>query len=117
MQLRGKERIVLHTGTCDGAADVCFSGEFFSSYAVRGCINAFFVGVCVCKCVYPHLADRLSESGTALRINTDTLSAQEHTHTHVHTPFLRPLSHLSVDRVFSSSVGFLSSQADGEHSE
>lgn len=104
-----------------------FSGEFYSSYAVRGCIHAFFVGVCVCKCVYPHLTDRLSESGTALRINTDTLSAKEHTHTythirahtytHVHTLFLRPLSHLSVDRVFSSSVGFLSSQADGEHSE
>ena len=48
MQLRGKERRVLHTGTCDGAADVGFSGEFYSSYAVRGCINACFGGgLCV----------------------------------------------------------------------
>ncbi len=40
--------------------------------------------VCVCKCVYPHLTNLLPESGAALRINTDTLSA--HTQ-HTYTPF------------------------------
>lgn len=70
------------------------------------------------RCVYPHVTDLLSESGAALRINTDTLSAHTpRTQTHARALFLRWLSHLSVDRVFSSSVGAPSSRADGENSE
>lgn len=86
------------------ACNVLAPFSFFS-------FSGWFFGVCV-SCVYPRLTG-LSESGAPLRIDTDTLSA--HTwYTHTHS---RPLPHLSADRVFSSSVGSPSSQADGEHTE
>lgn len=67
---------------------VTFGERIQSKLRGPPCINAllFVVGSCVCvcarKCAYPHLTDPLSESGAALRINTDTLSAQAHTRTH-----------------------------------
>ncbi len=56
MQLCGKEREVLHTGTCDGAADVCYSKERIL-FKLRGpqLSNAFFFllwFVCVNVCIH-----------------------------------------------------------------
>lgn len=87
---------------------MCYFRELYLSCVVCDVLTA------LCSvCVNLHLTDLLSESGAALRINTDTLPAHiQHTHT-----LSRSLSHLSVDRVFSISVGSPSSQADGEHSE
>lgn len=96
------------SGTCDGAVAVCYKPRASFKLWRFSCTKAVcFFFCCVCKCVYPHLTDLLSECGAALRINTDTLSAQVHTHTYT---LLRSVSDLSVDRVFSS-------QPDGEHSE
>lgn len=94
------------------ALQMCYFRELYLSCVVCDVLTALCL-VCVSRCVYLHLTDLLSESGAALRINTDTLPAHiQRTHT-----LSRSLSHLSVDRVFSISVGSPSSQADGEQSE
>lgn len=48
------------------------------------------------RCVYPHVTDLLSESGAALRINTDTLSAHTpRTQKHAHAPSTLAVSSVS----------------------
>lgn len=68
--------------------------------------------MCVCKYVYPHLTDLLSESGAALRINN---GAHKYTHAHTHT-FTLTVSSVGRQSPPAPWV-FLSSRADGEHSE
>lgn len=78
---------------------VIFEKELYLRCNVSNVLMPLFFLACVCKCAYPHLTDLLSESGAALRIDTDTLSAQVHIHahtrTHVHTLFTLPVSSVS----------------------
>lgn len=75
---------------------VILESKFSLSYEVHSVLTLLCVCVCVTKCVHPCLTDLISESGAALRINTDMLTALVHMHdTHTHTFFALSVSSVS----------------------